>query len=115
MNYSTPILVCDENEEFRILIRDMLTKNGFFHIFETANSKEAMDLLSEKKDFFVLVEAKALNTEMYEGLKTAKSFIVFAESNARDTLALTAKLGVEHVMSYPLHSKKLLKKIETLL
>lgn len=115
MNYSNPILICNENEEFRILIRDMLTKNGFFHIFETANNKEALDLLSEKKDLFVLVEAKALNSDMTTKLNEVKNFIVFAESNDPRTLTLAAKLGVDHVMSYPFHSKKLLEKIGKLL
>jgi CheY-like chemotaxis protein len=52
MNLSNPILICDENEEFRILVRDMLTKNGFFHVLEALNSTEAAELLKNKNDFW---------------------------------------------------------------
>lgn len=115
MNYSNPILICNENEEFRILIRDMLTKNGFFHILEASTKEEALEILSDKRDFFVLVEAKAVSPEMISSMNQNKNYIIFADNHDPKTLSLSAKVGVEHVMSYPFHSKKLLEKISRLL
>lgn len=115
MNLSNPILICDENEEFRILIRDMLTKNGFFHVIEAVNSQEACEHLNNKNDYFVIIEAKAINSEVNSVLKKQKNFIVFADNSDANTVLLAAKLGVEHVMSYPFHSKKLIDKINSLL
>ncbi len=115
MNLSNPILICDENEEFRILIRDMLTKNGFFHVLEAVNGIEATDILKNKNDFFVIIEAKAIDQEMNLILKKQKNFIVFAENSLAETVLLSAKLGVEHVMSYPFHSRKLIDKINSFL
>lgn len=115
MNLSNPILICDENEEFRILIRDMLTKNGFFHVLEAVNANEATEILKNKNDFFVIIEAKALGHEMNSLLQKQKNFIVFAENSQPETVLLSAKLGVNHVMSYPFHSRKLIDKINSLI
>ncbi len=115
MNFSNPILICDENEEFRILIRDMLTKNGFFHVLEASNTKEAIQILKEKHDFFVLIESKALTSEISTTLEALKNFIVFADSQDERTLTLSARLGVHHIMSYPIHARKLMDKINSLL
>ncbi len=115
MNYSNPILICDENEEFRALIRDMLTKNGFFHVIEASNSNEAIDIINGKNDFFVLIEAKVLSSEIYLQLESQKNFIVFADVHEEATQILSARLGVSHIMSYPLHSRKLIDKINSLL
>ena len=115
MNLSNPILICDENEEFRILIRDMLTKNGFFHVLEAVNDSEALSLLKNQNNFFVIVESKFITSEMNAALQRQKNFIVFADNNESSSVLLAAKLGVEHVMSYPFHSKKLIEKMNTLL
>lgn len=115
MNLSNPILICDENEEFRILIRDMLTKNGFFHVLEAVNDTEALAVLKDQKGFFVIVESKFITSSLSAALKNQKNFIVFADKNNVDSVILAAKLGVEHVMSFPFHSKKLIEKINSLL
>lgn len=115
MNYANPILICDENEEFRILIRDMLTKNGFFHVLEASDANETATMLSDRKDYFVIVESKLLSEEMIQKLGSKKSFIVFADNSDPKTIILATKLGVNHIMTYPFHSKKLLDKINSLI
>lgn len=115
MNFSNPILICDENEEFRILIRDMLTKNGFFHVVEAANAHEAMNLLKERKDYFVLLDSKITGSEILSVVKMQKDFIIFTDKDDEKTVSLAASLGVNHLMSYPFHSRKLLDKINSLL
>ncbi|WPU66284.1 hypothetical protein [Peredibacter starrii] len=114
MNYANPILICDENEEFRILIRDMLTKNGFFHILEATNANEALEILKDRKDYLLLIEAKVLNEKLTSAVQNKKNFIIFADHSESSILKLASKLGVEHIMSYPVHSKKLLEKINSL-
>lgn len=115
MNFSNPILICDENEEFRILVRDMLTKNGFFHVLEAATANEALEVLRDKKGYFVLIESKALNRDVSETLRKQKNFIIFADNSDAKTAMLAAEMGVEHVMSYPFHSRKLIDKINSLI
>lgn len=115
MNFANPILICDENEEFRILIRDMLTKNGFFHVLEAVNADDAIEILKDKKGYFVLIEAKELNSEVLETIQKQKNYIVFAGNTDPKTVILSARLGVNHIMSYPFHSRKLIDKINSLI
>lgn len=115
MNFSNPILVCDENEEFRILIRDMLTKNGFFHVVEAASEDEAKSFLGQRRDYFVLIDSKLAKGDVLREIKLQKEFIVFADKNDPGTVTLAANLGVVHLMNYPFHSRKLLEKINALL
>jgi DNA-binding NtrC family response regulator len=115
MNYANPILICDENEEFRILLRDMLTRNGFFHVIEAARLQEAIDYLSSKNDFFVLLDSKITGDEIISQLHRQKNFLIYADKSEARTTGLAVKLGVQHVVSYPLTSKKLMEKIASLL
>lgn len=115
MNFSNPILICDESEEFRVLLRDMLTKNGFFHVIEASHEAEIVQFMKENSDFLVLIEQKMLTNDIITRLKTQKNFIVFANSSDEKTPLLAATLGVSHVMSYPFHSRKLIDKINVIL
>jgi DNA-binding NtrC family response regulator len=115
MNFSNPILICDENEEFRILIRDMLTKNGFFHVVEASNAAEAGEYLRANNDYLVLIDSKLMTEEIFPFLQRQKDFIFFAEITDAKTALLAAKVGVHHIMSYPFHSRKLMEKINSLL
>jgi DNA-binding response OmpR family regulator len=115
MKFSNPVLICDEILEFRILLRDMLTKNGYFHILEASNTNEALEILKDKKDYFVMIEAKQLTSEISPALLSQKSFIVFVSDTDTKALTLSVKYGVNHIMTYPFHSRKLLSKINSLL
>ncbi len=115
MNYPNPILICDENEHFRSLLREMLTKNGFFHVIEAVKTDEALTLMKQRKDFIVLITAQKFSSEMIDSLQSQKSFLVFADGKDSHTLTLAARLGVNHLISYPFHSQKLIEKIHSLL
>src|SRR5690606_2486467 len=113
MNFSNPILICDENEDFRILIRDMLTKNGFFHVLEASSSSEAKTVLEGKNDFFVLLSVNEASLELEQLLRAQKNFVIFSAKENEKIIALTVKFGVDHIMTYPFHSRKLMDKINS--
>ncbi len=113
MNFSNPILICDENEEFRILIRDMLTRNGFFHVVEASNTEEALEYLKTKNEYFVLISANTLTNESLQLLQDQKSFLVLAENSNPKTIFLAAKLGVDKILSHPIHTRKLMTRINS--
>jgi DNA-binding response OmpR family regulator len=115
MNYANPILICDENEEFRILLRDILTRNGFFHVIEAGHSSEAIDYLNSKDDFFVMIDSKIAGDEIIQHLRKQKNFLVYSDKSEVKTTNLAVKLGVNHVVSHPLTSRKLMEKIGSLL
>lgn len=114
MNYANPVLICNEDEEFRILIRDMLTKNGYFYVLEAMNSQESLHYLKENPECFLLLEAKILDPSLLQELVDKKKYIVFVHNTDIKTPLLSARLGIEHLMSYPFHSNKLIEKINSL-
>ncbi len=114
MNFSTPILICDENEEFRILLREMLTKNGYFHIVEASNEAEAMGHLGSRTGFLVLVNGAFASDSLLEKVRSQRDFVIFADPAESLGQSLAMRLGVAHVMSYPVHSRKLLEKFNSL-
>lgn len=115
MNFSNPILICDPNEDVRVLLRDMLTKNGFFHVLEASTEEEIIRSLHRGQEFFVLIGANLVSTAVERVLRLQKEYIVFAENSDARTPLLAAKLGVHHLMSYPFHSKKLIGRINSML
>ncbi len=113
MNFSNPILICDENEEFRILLRDILTKNGFFHVVEASSLEEAMDYLKIKNEYFVLINAESVTNDSLSILSEQKSFLVLAENSTPKTISLASKIGVDKILSHPIHTRKLMNKINS--
>jgi DNA-binding NtrC family response regulator len=111
MNLSNPVLICNENEEFRILIRDILTKNGFFHIMEASSVTEARSHLEEKRNFFVLLDSKLFTRDMFDLLKKQKDYLVFVNNLEPETLRITSKIGLNRILSYPIYSRKIMNKI----
>lgn len=114
MNYSKPILICDKNDEFRSMLKDMLTKNGFFHLIEALSTKEALEILRGKNEVFTLITAKDITSEIVDFFKGTNSYLIFTDSSDPSTVTLAAKLGVNHMMSYPFHSQKLIDKMNSL-
>jgi DNA-binding NtrC family response regulator len=113
MNFSKPIIICDESEEFRNLLREMLIKNGFFHLVEASNAEEIKDALKERKEAFILIHSRLITNEIEGILLKQNDYIVFADNQEPSTVILAAKMGVNHIMSYPFHSRKLLEKMSS--
>jgi DNA-binding NtrC family response regulator len=110
MNFSDAILICDENEAVRNFIRDLLTKNGFFHIIEASSVSEIEFFLNKRKDFIVLIDSKFATNDLMMKLRHQKDYILFADKNHPNISTLAARIGITHIMTAPLHSRKLMKR-----
>jgi CheY-like chemotaxis protein len=113
MNLAIPFLICDENEEVRLLIKTMLSKHGYFHLLEAQTTQEVLQSYSEKQ--FILIQKKLLNDELKIELAKRNQFIIFSSAQDQDTIDLAAHFGVKHVVSFPYSSKSLVEKIKSLL
>jgi DNA-binding NtrC family response regulator len=115
MNLSNPILISDRSEDFRSLLRDMLTKHGFFHVLEASNEEETLQAIKqEKKPVFILIQQDVLNGELTEILSKRKNFIVIGQPDQPQTVNLAARLGVKHILNFPFSSLILLDKISAI-
>lgn len=113
MNLSTPILICDPNEEIRLLLKNMLTRHGFFHLIEAQNTEEILRIVND--DQFILIHKSLLNDELKKSLSNKKSFLIISQTEDQDTINLSAFFGVKHLMSFPYSSKSLVQKISNLI
>ena len=62
MNLSIPIIICDENDDIRLLLKEMLTKHGYFHLVEAHSSEEMLQLISDEQ--FVLIHENLMNSKI---------------------------------------------------
>ena len=116
MNLSTPILICDHSEEFRGLLRDMLTKHGFFHVVEAASKEESLQSIKNlQKSFFTIIRDEFLNEEVIQLLIRDNAYVIMAQPEKTQTTLLAARLGVSRFISFPFSSQKLLEKINEIL
>lgn len=100
----------------RTLLREMLTKHGFFHLLEAGTESETLEFMrGEKKKFFTIIDSELLGPLVLDELKENGRFVIFSHSQSNKTLGLAASLGVEHIVSFPLPSRELVAKIESLL
>lgn len=111
MDLSIPILICEEREEIRTLIRTMLTKHGFFHLIEAMTPEEVVQLASREKKHFMLIHKDLLNDRVKSLLNGRKHFLVISPTEDNATLELASRYGVNHLISFPYSSKKLAEKI----
>lgn len=116
MRHSLPIFLCSSNEDFRALIREMLGKNGFFHILEAGSIHETQDLLKvHTENALTIIQGDLLNDEITKRLKKNGQFIVLSQTDNDESILKAAVLGVEHFLSFPFSSRHLMEKIDQLI
>lgn len=113
MNLSIPIIICDENEEIRLLLKEMLTTHGFFHLVEAHSPEEVLQLITNEQ--FVLIHKNLVNEKIKNLLSQRENFLIISQSDANETVNLSAIFGVKHLISFPYTSKGLVEKINELL
>lgn len=113
MRHSPPLVICDENEAVRLLLKSMLTKHGFFHLIEVQNQAELLPWL--KNDEFILIHKNLLNEELKQRLTQRKNFLIISQADDPETIDLAAFFGVKHFISFPYSSKSLVEKINSLI
>lgn len=113
MKHSLPLVICDENEAARLLLKSMLTKHGFFHLIEAQNQEELLPWLND--DQFILIHKRLVNDELRNKLSLRKNFLIIAQADDPQTVDLAAFFGVKHFISFPYSSKGLVEKINSLM
>lgn len=113
MKLSIPIIICDENEDIRLLLKEMLTKYGFFHLLEASTPVEVLSLIAN--DHFIIIHKNLLDQKIKKELSEKNNFLIISQSDSMETVNLSAQFGVKHLISFPYTSKALVEKINELL
>ncbi|WP_020432510.1 response regulator, partial [Paenibacillus riograndensis] len=83
MNYTTNILIADDNDEIREIVRVLLKSEGF-HIIEAVDGDDAVHKADETIDLFIL-------DIMMPGKSGFKACVEIREKSSAPILFLTAK------------------------
>lgn len=114
------ILVVDDEDRIRKLVRDFLTKNGY-GVFEARNGEEALELFYEEKNIaLIILDVMMPKLNGYQVLKEIR------ESSQVPVIMLTAKteesdelmgfeLGVDDYVCKPFSPKTLVARVDALL
>lgn len=113
------ILVVDDEQRMRKLVRDFLTKQNF-RVLEAADGEEAVDVFMENKDI-VLVILDVMMPKM-DGWKPARNppvlkvpiIMLTARGGENDELR-GFELGVDEYIAKPFSPKILVARVEALL
>lgn len=115
MRHSLPILLCSSNEDYRSLLREMLGKNGFFHVLEAGTIEETRELLrTQSETALTIIHIDLLDGPISSQLRAKGQYIVLSQSETEESIVKAAILGVDHFLSFPFSSRNLLEKIEKL-
>jgi DNA-binding NtrC family response regulator len=113
MNLSIPILIADEHEEIRSLQREMLARNGFFHLVEAHSKVEVLQMLDDQH--FLIIHSAMLSEEISKEISRRKNFLIVVQNDDSLSLKLAARFGVAHLISFPYSARSLVEKINQIL
>lgn len=106
------ILIFHSNDQFRVMLKDMLIKHGFFYLLETGDENVFWKLKENNNEQFILIESELVDRRVQEEFKLRKkSFLVLGQVEDKKTHDLSTIFGVESMMSFPFPSEKLSEKI----
>ena len=114
------ILMVDDEERMRKLVRDFLVKRGF-QVLEAGDGEEAIDIFfADKKIDLVILDVMMPKMNGWEVLETIRKYskvpviLLTAKSEERDELR-GFELGVDEYITKPFSPKILVARVEALL
>ncbi len=114
------ILVVDDEERMRKLVRDFLVKSGYL-VIEASNGKEACDIFSSNKDIsLVIMDVMMPVMDGYDASREIRAssdipiIMVTAKSTEMDELR-GFEIGIDEYITKPFNPKILVARVEAVL
>ncbi len=114
------VLVVDDEERMRKLVKDFLVKSGFA-VIEAADGCEALDLFLEQKDIaLIILDVMMPKMDGWQTCREIRNYskvpiiMLTAKSEERDELQ-GFELGVDEYISKPFSPKILVARVEAIL
>jgi two-component system, OmpR family, response regulator ResD len=115
------ILIVDDEEEIRCLIRDFLVKDNF-EAYQASNGMEAFDKLSEKDNTFDLIILDIMMPGMdgFEVIKTIRKtssipVIFLTSKNEEIDKVLGLEIGADDYITKPFNPREMIARIKAVL
>ena len=123
MTQNRSILVVDDDEDTRSLVKTILTTNGFT-VRDTATGKEAIEILKDFQPALVILDIMMPGLSGYEVVVQMKEFpatqnipvmMLTAKADPDDVLLGYKDYGVEYYITKPFTTRQLLAGIKLIL
>ena len=115
------ILLVDDAAFMRMMIKDILTKNGYTEVSEAADGEIAVQMYSEFKPDLVLMDITMPNKTGIEALKDIKAMdpgatVVMCSAMGQEAMVIEAiKLGAKDFIVKPFKADRILSTIQKIL
>ena len=87
------VLICDDAAFMRVMIKDILTKNGYDVAGEAENGLKAVEKYNETKPDLVMMDITMPEMDGIQALKKIK------EADANATVIMCSAMGIESIQS----------------
>lgn len=114
------ILICDDAAFMRMMIKDILSKNGYNVVGEAENGAKAVEKYAELKPDLVLMDITMPNMDGLEALKAIKSKdpnanIVMCSAMGQESMVIDAiKSGAKDFIVKPFKPDRILKTVSSI-
>lgn len=115
------ILICDDAAFMRMMIKDILTKNGYNVAGEAENGLKAVEKYNELKPDLVLMDITMPNMDGLEALKAIKSYdseakVVMCSAMGQESMVIDAiKSGAKDFIVKPFKPDRIIKTVSSIL
>ena len=114
------ILLVDDAAFMRMMLKDVLTKNGYTDLYEAADGAEAVDKYSEINPDLVIMDITMPNMDGLEALKAIKAKhadanVVMCSAMGQEAMVIEAiKSGEKDFIVKPFKPDRILKTVTTI-
>ena len=115
------ILICDDAAFMRMMIKDILTKNGYTIVGEAENGQKAVEKYNETKPDLVMMDITMPEMDGIQALKKIKSTdpnaaIIMCSAMGQESMVIEAiKSGAKDFIVKPFKPERILKTVTGLL
>ena len=123
MNQNRSILVVDDDEDTRILVKTILTSNGF-SVKDAKDGSEAIQILKDYKPALVILDIMmpgisgydvVVNMKQHQETQNIPIMMLTAKADPDDVLLGYKDYGVEYYITKPFTTRQLLAGIKLVL
>ena len=112
------VLICDDAAFMRMMIKDILTKNGYTIAAEAENGKIAVDKYNETKPDLVLMDITMPEMDGIQALKTIKgndpgASVIMCSAMGQQAMVIEAiQSGAKDFIAKPFQAERVLEAVK---
>ena len=122
MEYTTKILIADENNSQRNMLRDALSRSGCRYIDEAANGEEALSMINRSRPDILIADIWLSKIDGLSLVRTVKSgkdkapiIVLLSPVSNQNIFVQSLEAGADLCLIKPVNTQNLIQNLENLL